>query len=179
MKRSVVFAVVVLLGVGIAFCGCGPKPGGQGHVELDGGVPEGSTQSAPDMDPAEWSYQEAPAPPIEGSPDYRLVSFGFERDAVNLGSEARGACREAVKKLTDAPDAKLAVIGFADGIREKVNAKELGLRRAESVAAFLSTLGVSAERVQVTSFGDALSEAQDYEDIRQARERKVEIWVLR
>ena len=169
MRCSYSFALAVLVGIGITLTGCASK-----KVQTGEGM--GLT---PDPTPVEWSYENAPTPEIEGSPDYRLVSFGFDQDAVLLKPEAQGACREALKKLADKPDARFVVAGFADGIDEKANAVALGMRRAHAVSEFLSTLGIAKERIQVVSFGDAYATAQDFEIIQQSRDRKVEIWVLR
>ena len=53
-----------------------------------------------------------------------------------MKKEATGACKEALKRLADKPDARLLVIGFADGIGEKANAGSLAMRRAHTVAKF-------------------------------------------
>lgn len=175
MKRSYLFLLVALLGMGLVLTGCGAKKTagtgtGDGDAEAD---------LAPNLEPVEWSYDKAPMPAIQGSPDFRLVSFGFDRESTLMKKEANGACKEALKKLADKPDAHLVVIGFADGIREKANAGSLGMRRAHTVQKFLSSLGIDKERIQTTSFGDTYSTARDFETIKQSRERKVEIWVLK
>lgn len=176
MKRSYLFLLVALFGVGLVLTGCGSKKAG---VDVGTTGEDAEARLAPDLEPAEWLYDEAPTPAIVGTPDYRLVSFGFDQESVLMKQEAKGACREAIKKLADRPDARLAVIGFADGIQEKANATALGMRRAHSVVKFLTGLGIDKERLQATSFGDAHSTARDFETIKQSRERKVEIWVLK
>ena len=108
-----------------------------------------------------------------------VVSFGFDKGEAVLNQEARGACREAVRRLKDRGDYRLAVIGFACGIDEKRSAEKLGLKRAEAARAFLTGLGVPSDRVQVTGFGATYSTARDFEKVKMSRERKVEIWLLR
>ena len=151
MKRSYLFVLVILFGMGVALTGCGSKKAQPGP---DTSIEGAETGLAPNLEAVEWSYDKAPKPAIVGSPDYRLVSFGFDRESVLMKQEAKGACKEALKKLADKPYARLVVIGFADGIREKANAESLGMRRAHTVVQLLVTLGIDRERVQATSFGD-------------------------
>jgi len=176
MKRSHLFLLVALLGMGLVLTGCGGKKTGAGSGT---GIVDAEAGLAPSLEPVAWSYDKAPMPAIVGSPDVRLVSFGFDRESALMKQEAKGACKEALKKLADKPEARLVVIGFADGIGEKASAGALGMRRAHAAGKFLTSLGVDKERVQNTSFGDVYSSARDFETIKQSRERKVEIWVLK
>jgi outer membrane protein OmpA-like peptidoglycan-associated protein len=176
MKRSYLFLLAAVLVLGFAWAGCASKkPAG----EADQVAEETTALMAPDMEPTAWEYDQEPKPAVVGTPDYRLVSFGFDQHSVLMKLEAKGACREAIKKLADRPDAHLVVIGFADGIHEKESAGSLGMRRAHSAAKVLESLGIEKERIQTTSFGDTYSTARDFETIKQSRERKVEIWVLK
>ncbi len=174
MKRSFPLLLALTLALGLAGMGCGSKKKMAGGGSSSAGMPPSA-----DPTPAEWSYDTAPAPVFEGSPDYRLMSFGFDFESTILKSEAMGACREAARKLQGKPEARVVAIGFADGIKEKDNAEKLGIERAESARRFLGTLGIEQERVQVASFGAHYSTAKDYETIQQSHERKVELWVLR
>jgi len=176
MRCSYLFVLIILLGVGLTLAGCGSKTAQSGPGTPIEGEGVGLT---PDLTPVTWSYEKEPTPAIQGTPDYRLVSFGFDQDAVLLKPEAKGACREALKKLADKPNARLVVIGFADGIHEKASAVALGMRRSHAAGQFLSTLGVTDERIQAVSFGAVYATAKDFETIQQSRDRKVEIWVLR
>jgi outer membrane protein OmpA-like peptidoglycan-associated protein len=176
MKRSYLLLLVALLGMGLMLTGCGGKKTGAGSGT---GAEDAEAGLAPSLEPVEWSYEKAPMPAIQGSPDYRLVSFGFDRESALMKKEGQGACREALKKLADKPDVHLIVIGFADGIHEKANAGALGMRRAHATQKFLTSLGIDKAQIQSTSFGDTYSTARDFETIKQSRERKVEVWVLK
>ena len=100
---------------------------------------------APNLEAVSWSYETEPKPAIIGTPEMRLVSFGFDRESVLMKKEAQAACRESLKKLADKADARLVVIGFADGIDEKANAVSLGMRRARAVVKFLMSQGIDKE----------------------------------
>jgi len=165
---------IMLLAAVMVLAGCGSKNKTTAGPATDLAKPPSAVQTSS----AEWGYDAAPTPPFTGAPDYMLVSFGFDENDTAVKREGMGACREAIKKIKDKPETRLVAIGFADGIKEKDTAEPLGLRRAESVREFLSTIGVVPDRVQVSSFGSKYSTARDFEKIKQSRERKVEIWVL-
>lgn len=169
-------AVCVALVLGLGLAGCGSKKTTSGATGDPTAAPG---MSMPPGTALEWAYDAAPTPPFQGTPDTRLTSFGFDQGSTQMRPEGVGACREAVKKIQDRPDVKLLLIGFADGIKEKEGAEQLGMRRAESVRGFLSTLGIDAGRVQVASYGTRYSTARDFEKIKQGYERKVEIWLLK
>ncbi len=178
MTRTCVSILAALLTVGVTFTGCGKKTTHSAPA-TDLPVAEAqASQEAPAIEPIAWAYDKPANPPIEGSPSEMLGSFSFAASGTSLGQESRGACREVVRKLEGRGDYRLVVVGFADGFVEKGNAERLGLKRAETTRAHLSTLGIPTDRVQVTSFGAAYSTAKDYEKIKMSRERKIEIWIL-
>lgn len=168
--------LMAVVAVSLALAGCGSKTGTTGGAGDPTAAPGMSMPPGVALD---WGYDVAPTPPFQGTPDVRLTSFGFDQASDQMRPEGIGACREAVKKIKDRPDAKLVVIGFADGITEKDRAEALGTQRAESVRGFLSTLGIDAGRVQVASYGARYSTARDFEKIKQGHERKAEIWLLK
>jgi outer membrane protein OmpA-like peptidoglycan-associated protein len=108
----------------------------------------------------------------------RLAALGFDEGSAELKPESIGACKEAAKKLKEMPHAQVGIVGFADAVIEKDKAQELGLRRAEAVRGYFSTLGIPAEWVQVASYGSRYSTAREAEKIKMGHERRAEIWVL-
>ncbi|MBD3160896.1 MAG: OmpA family protein [Candidatus Eisenbacteria bacterium] len=164
----------VLLIVGVLAGGCSKKT----KSDPEAPPPVGQETGEPGSLETEWRYDKIPSPPLEGTPTRMLVSFGFERGSNSLKQEAIGATRDAIRRLEGESDFRLAAVGFADRVQESGNAEQLGLRRAEAVRGFLSTLGIGPERVEVSSFGDAYSIAREDEKIKQSRERKVEIWLV-
>ncbi len=172
-KRTI--AVLAMIVVGLSLCDCAKK----GSTRGAGDPTAAPGMSMPPDTPLKWSYEVAPTPPFEGTADVRLTSFGFDQGSTEMRPEAVGACREAVKRIQDRPESKLVLIGFADGINEKAGGEELGMRRAMAARGFLTTLGIDATRMQVSSFGALFSTAQDFETIKQGHERKVEVWLLK
>jgi outer membrane protein OmpA-like peptidoglycan-associated protein len=134
----------------------------------------------PEIPRIRWGYDSDPDPAIDGTPDTLLTSFAFERGSAEFEQEAIGALQEAYAELQKRdPTAQLAIIGFADGFAEKADALALGRRRAEGVQRYLARLGLRDEQMQISSYGATQSTALDHERIKQARERKVEVWILR
>jgi peptidoglycan-associated lipoprotein len=77
----------------------------------------------------------------------------FALDQYTLDDASRRALQGQATWLTQYPSARVQIEGNADerGTREYNLA--LGARRAESVAAYLSSLGVNASRIETVSFG--------------------------
>jgi outer membrane protein OmpA-like peptidoglycan-associated protein len=175
MKQTLVLSLICVLVAGVVLGGCAAMRTTQGP---QGATPHEAIVGTVDTAPVKWTYDVTPNPSFVGTPEIRLTSFGFDEGAAIMRSEGMGACREAVKKLADKPDAKLLAAGFADGIKEAAKADEIGLERAEAAKRFLGTLGIKPEQVQVTSFGSHFSTAKDFEKIKQGLDRKVEIWLL-
>jgi|WetSurMetagenome_2_1015567.scaffolds.fasta_scaffold517488_1 outer membrane protein OmpA-like peptidoglycan-associated protein len=179
MERGMKETFVGLLAGCLIICGCGSKKttsGGGSEVTSEASA---VTQQLAGETAGPWSYDSAPTPAFDGTPDYRLTSFGFPEKGTDLKPEAVGACREAVKKLADKPEVKLLVVGFADGIKESQGDVNLGMRRADATRRLLKTLGIPPGHVQVASFGSHYATAKDFERIKMGLERKVEIWVLK
>jgi outer membrane protein OmpA-like peptidoglycan-associated protein len=184
--RSVaLIAGIVLVGVVTSSCGwicqyC-ERQKAKAAIEPRAQVPaqEQEQYQPPDIPTVRWDYTSDPTPAIDGIPNTFLTSFTFDRGSTALKQESIGAIREAIRELERTkPGARLAIIGFADGITEQSGAHDLGMRRAERVRTHLSTLGIAKDRMQVASFGATQSTARDYETFKQSRERKVEVWVL-
>lgn len=170
MNRSVL-TLTLIAGVAITTVSCcsSKKPAAQA-----------SASAVPALTPSvdEWGYAERPNPPLEGTPTFRVISVSFDEGSVDLTPEATAACKEAATRLRELPHARVAAIGFADGVREKERAEELGLRRAESARDCLSALGIPPEWIEVASYGDRCSTAKVDEEREMDLDRKVEIWVL-
>ncbi len=179
MNRRLGWIIGALVTGCLVVCGCGSKKtttGGTGDVTS---ASSGAMQEIAGDVEGPWAYDAAPTPAFEGTPDYRLTSFGFAEKGTETKPEAVGACREAVKKLADKPEARLLAVGFADGMKEAADAEQLGMKRGEAARDLLASLGIKADRVQIASFGSRYSNAKDFEKLKMGSERKVEIWVLK
>lgn len=179
MVRSVYVSLLGLLTGCLIICGCGSKKSTTGGASEATSEASAVTQELAGETAGPWSYDSAPTPKFDGTPDYRLTSFGFPEKSADMKPEAVGACREAVKKLADKPEAMLLAVGFTDGVKETQGDVNLGMRRADATRRLLKSLGIPPGRVQVASYGSRYATAKDFERIKMGLERKVEIWVLK
>ncbi len=142
----------------------------------------GSTDPSTEL---QWTYHDAPNPPFQGTPDYAMTEIAFTQGSSTMDNEAAGALRVGMQDLTaggdreEASEAKLLVVGFADGITERANADALGMRRAEAARDHLVSLGFRRENIQVASYGARYSVAKDWETMKQQYERNAVVWVLK
>lgn len=81
------------------------------------------------------------------------IYFKFD-SAVLSGVDQRYLERKIVPLLKANPKQRLLLAGYADWIGQEGYNKELGLRRAQSVAEFLIQSGISLDRFEVITLGN-------------------------
>ena len=82
-----------------------------------------------------------------------LERVHFAYRSANLGPSAQRALGEAAKRLATHPEVAIYVEGHADRRGEDAYNVTLGQQRAQAVARYLQTRGVSAEQLNVVSYG--------------------------
>ncbi|MEK9649534.1 MAG: peptidoglycan-associated lipoprotein Pal [Gammaproteobacteria bacterium] len=99
----------------------------------------------------------------------------FEYDSYRLSSKSLQALKSLADLLGENQRLSITLAGHADerGTREYNLA--LGQRRAEAVADYLKTLGISANRLTVRSFGEERPAALGSNESSWAKNRRVEI----
>jgi outer membrane protein OmpA-like peptidoglycan-associated protein len=81
------------------------------------------------------------------------VTFAF--DSAQLDANARTALREQANWIRQFPEVRFRVYGHTDKVGSPAYNKRLGLRRANAVVAYLSSLGINRSRLEaVASFGE-------------------------
>ena len=107
-----------------------------------------------------------------GSPQDRVVHFAFDSDSVD--AENRAIVEANANYLTSNPNAHVTLAGHTDerGTREYNLA--LGERRAKSVERMLRLLGVPADRISITSFGEEKPLESGQSESAWAQNRRVE-----
>ncbi|MDM7917245.1 MAG: OmpA family protein [Candidatus Eisenbacteria bacterium] len=175
--------LALLLGVALVLslsAGCGGKKTQSAPGAIDEPIATGSPE---EVAPATWSYEIDLGPGVQGSPQERIIVWNFPKaGSASLDPEARGAAKLAIEKLRSAGSletARLLVVGFADSVQEHSGAEALGMRRAEAAGKALVDLGIPESNLNLASAGDRTSRAKEFEKIRQAYERRVEVWTLR
>jgi len=78
----------------------------------------------------------------------------FDTDTDNLDLEARRVLRDVAAQLFEHPEASLLVGGHADERGDTAYNLALGERRAAAAREYLGRLGVTPDRVKMTSFGE-------------------------
>ncbi|MWD27678.1 OmpA family protein [Aquicoccus sp. SCR17] len=82
-----------------------------------------------------------------------MVNFAF--DSAVLDSNARAVLREQAQWIRQFPEVRFRVYGHTDLVGPQTYNKRLGLRRAQAVVGYLSTLGISRARLEaLASFGE-------------------------
>lgn len=82
-----------------------------------------------------------------------MVTFAFNSAA--LDANAQAALRQQADFIRQFPELRFRVYGHTDLVGSNAYNKSLGLRRAQAVVSYLSTLGISRSRLEaVVSFGE-------------------------
>ena len=81
------------------------------------------------------------------------VNFAF--NSAQLDAAARNALRAQAAWIKQFPEVRFRVYGHTDAVGPTAYNKRLGLRRAHAVVSYLSSLGISRQRLEaVVSFGE-------------------------
>jgi peptidoglycan-associated lipoprotein len=80
------------------------------------------------------------------------VNFAFDSDV--LDAEAQAVLRQQADWIRQFPEVRFRVYGHTDLVGSEAYNRNLGLRRAQAVVAFLATQGIGRDRLEaVVSFG--------------------------
>lgn len=168
MKNKTLLALMVVLGLGLAAC-AGP--------EEKPAVTDGTEQGAETSGAGAGEQTGATGTPLGGTSaellSKRRVYFAFDSSAVD--DESRSIIEAHASYLAANPQVKLVLEGHTDerGTREYNLA--LGERRAQAVERMMRTLGVSADRIKASSYGEEKPVATDHDESSWRLNRRVEI----
>ena len=82
-------------------------------------------------------------------------TVNFEFNSSQLDGNAQAALRQQAGWIRQFPEIRFRVYGHTDAVGSNQSNKSLGLRRANAVVGYLSTLGISRNRLEaVVSFGE-------------------------
>ncbi len=118
---------------------------------------------------------EAPAAvPVEQE---KIVLHGVEFDfgSATLRADANPILDQAVRLLEQSPAERIAVRGYTDSIGSESSNFTLSRRRAQAVATYLESAGVSAQRLSVEGFGMAEPIADNATAAGREQNRRVEL----
>jgi len=136
--------------------------------------PDGSVTPAyvapPPPPPPSMAY--SPVAAVENPGPY-LVFFDWNR--ADITSEAAATLDKATSSYQQTGYASLQLAGHTDSSGSEAYNKELSLRRAESVKAYLSGHGIPREVMSVQGFGASSPRVATAPGVREAQNRRVEI----
>jgi OOP family OmpA-OmpF porin len=117
----------------------------------------------------------APAPPdpCAGRIVLRGVIFAFDSDEINGVSMA--TLDVAAEALRECPNVNTAVEGYTDSVGDEAYNLGLSQRRANSVSSYLSSHGVSPDRLQAKGYGESRPVADNGTEDGRAKNRRVEL----
>lgn len=107
-----------------------------------------------------------------------LEPVQFETATADIKGVSFPLLDEVVGVLTDAPEVRLAVHGHTDSRGSAAYNRELSLKRARSVVAYLTSKGVASARLEAHGFGADKPIATNDTDAGRATNRRVEFKIL-
>ena len=103
----------------------------------------------------------------------------FDFDSATLTPEANDLLAQISNRLTDGAVISVLVKGHTDSVGSDAYNEKLSKRRADSVAAFLVSQGVAADKIKTEGLGESQPVADNATDAGRAQNRRVEIVVDR
>jgi len=106
-----------------------------------------------------------------------LVGVNFDFNKSNLTAESYPILYDAAKTLLMNPDMKVEIQGYTDSIGSEDYNKKLGQRRADVVKNYLTSKGISANRLSTVSYGESNPVADNKTADGRALNRRIEFKV--
>jgi len=128
-------------------------------------------------------YPDAPAQEVVAAPQDEVIVLSdkvlFDFNSSTLTPAANQVLADISKRLTDSAIIGVLVKGHTDSVGSEAFNQQLSQRRADSVAAFLVSQGVAADKIHTEGHGEGQPVADNATDEGRAQNRRVEIVVDR
>jgi outer membrane protein OmpA-like peptidoglycan-associated protein len=115
------------------------------------------------------------------APDELKVTVGndvlFDTNSAALRSASRTSLREMADVFDKYPNSIISVQGHTDSVGTAAYNQKLSVRRADSVADYLQTLGVNSSRLETLGYGESQPKASNSTASGRQENRRVEIHV--
>lgn len=108
-----------------------------------------------------------------------VEGVSFAAGSSTLSANAKKALANVRSALLDHPDIRIAVMAHTDDQGEQDANLRLSTQRAQSVVNYLSEEGVAGNRLVAEGYGELLPLVQNLTDRDRARNRRIEIRILR
>lgn len=124
--------------------------------------------------------QEQTATAAKASEAVALEAVYFDFDKSDLRQDARDALsKNAEALLKQVADAKVKIEGHCDERGSDEYNLALGDRRAKSVAKYLITLGVAADRIETISYGKEKPAVDGHDEAAWSKNRRAEFVIIK
>jgi OOP family OmpA-OmpF porin len=128
-------------------------------------------------------YPDAPVQEVVAAPQDEVIVLSdkvlFDFNSSTLTPAANQVLADISKRLTDSAIIGVLVKGHTDSVGSEAFNQQLSQRRADSVAAFLVSQGVAADKLHTEGRGEGQPVADNATDEGRAQNRRVEIVVDR
>ena len=128
-------------------------------------------------------YPDAPAQEVVAAPQDEVIVLSdkvlFDFNSSTLTPAANQVLADISKRLTESAIIGVLVKGHTDSVGSEAFNQQLSQRRADSVAAFLVSQGVAADKIHTEGHGEGQPVADNATDEGRAQNRRVEIVVDR
>jgi OOP family OmpA-OmpF porin len=104
-------------------------------------------------------------------------TLNFKFDSDDLTDQSRALLPEVLRAVRGRPSPEVLVIGHTDTVGSSVTNIAIGLRRAEMIRRQLIDIGLAPRFIDATSHGEADLLVPTADDVREPRNRRVEISV--
>ncbi len=173
MNKPIVSTILLALLGALLVTGCA-KPQANDVVSDANNAPAPSTtQSDAAVEPVmeKQPVQTTPAP-------IALEQIRFDYDQATLSAQARNILSANAAVLQLAPDLKVSIEGHCDDRGSDEYNLSLGERRAQSVRAYLVSLGIEPQRLKTISYGEEMPLDTASNEMAWAKNRRAEFKLL-
>lgn len=123
-----------------------------------------------------WDKHESPAPAPSVTPKYRLNEVTFAAGSASFGAEGSGVLRDVATTIQQKGIKKVLLLAYSH--KSEDGSASLPMSRCHAVRDALVRHGLSADMMEMSSFGSRFSVADRLQPQAMEQERRVEIWVL-
>ena len=143
---------VILLGATLALGGCGAQFLREAGTSIDNGTFGNATMNNTQIMAGEKNYVIDLARRFAADVP-STINFAF--NSSQLDAEAQSILRQHADWIRQFPEVRFRVYGHTDLVGSDAYNQRLGLRRAQAAVRYLSTLGISRDRLEaVVSYGE-------------------------